>query len=240
MSGGAGAAGAPPGVSSHFISVWHTAGYPRSSDDNQISLPLVQHGTHEFIVSWGDGSTDEITSWDAPATTRTYPAVGTYTVDIVGVISGWRFTHAGVDMVEWGEAGKLEEGVQWGSLSLGDTFAQFWGAANLVITATDASDLTQTTSLSCACSDCSYLESIFSLGAWDVSGAPSGRNEAVPKAVVDRDRLRPLDGLFTSLLVGSDRGRSGSEADEHAPHRNLTSESERISVIVGSRRARGC
>ncbi len=179
VNGGAGTADTPPSDPSHFISVWNTAaGYPRFSDDDQISLPLVEHGTYDFIVFWGDGTTDVITSWDAPATTHTYPAVGTYTVVIVGVISGWRFAHAKFDIVEWsvdprwpsGDAGKLEAVVQWGSLSLGDTFAQFHGAANLVITATDAPDLTQTTSLSDAFSDCSHLESIPNLDAWDVSG----------------------------------------------------------------------
>ncbi len=169
-TGGAGTAGAPPSDPSHFISVWNTAGTPRSSDENQISLPLVEHGTYDFVVAWGDGTTDEIASWDAPATTHTYPAVGTYTVDIFGVISGWRFTYAGVDMLELGDAGKLEEVIQWGTFSLGDTVSQFWGAENLVITATDAPDLTQTTSLSRAFSHCPRLGSIPSLDAWDVSG----------------------------------------------------------------------
>ena len=134
QTGTAGAAGAPTNDRSHFITVCKTDN-PGTSSDDQITLPLLSEGTYDFIVSWGDGTADEITSRDSPARTHTYAAAGTYSVDIVGVISGWQFMAAGVQSVlngEWeeesGDARKLEEVVQWGSLSFGATNSQFSGA----------------------------------------------------------------------------------------------------------------
>src|SRR5690606_15943272 len=78
------------GCDDRFVSRWRTDAYGDSADD-QITLPLVSNGTYDFVVDWGDGTTDTITAWDDPARTHTYPEPGTYTVTIEGDIVGWAF-----------------------------------------------------------------------------------------------------------------------------------------------------
>ena len=46
-----------------FITVWNTT-KPGSSGNNQIKLPLRSSGTYLFLVDWGDGTDDIITSWN--------------------------------------------------------------------------------------------------------------------------------------------------------------------------------
>ena len=46
-----------------YITLWKTDN-PGISGPNQIRLPLVMDGTYDFIVDWGDGSQDHITSLD--------------------------------------------------------------------------------------------------------------------------------------------------------------------------------
>ena len=77
-----------------FISQWKTDNAGTSNDD-QITLPLVSSGTYDFTVDWGDGTQDTITSHDDAAVTHTYPSAGTYTVQIAGTISGWQFDDGG-------------------------------------------------------------------------------------------------------------------------------------------------
>jgi hypothetical protein len=73
-----------------FISVWKTDNRGVSAT-RQISLPLVENGHYDFLVSWGDGTSSEIDSWDDPARFHWYAEAGIYTVEIIGEISGWQF-----------------------------------------------------------------------------------------------------------------------------------------------------
>ena len=50
---------------SPFISTWKTDNEGVSLS-NQIFLNLDSSGTYNFVVDWGDGSSDEITTWDQP------------------------------------------------------------------------------------------------------------------------------------------------------------------------------
>ena len=61
---------------SAFISEWKTDNAGTSNDD-QITLPLVSSGTYDFTVDWGDGTQDTITSHDQAEVTHTYSAAGT-------------------------------------------------------------------------------------------------------------------------------------------------------------------
>ena len=74
-AGTGGIVGAPP-APDLFISVWQTDN-PGCSDDDEIDLPLVENGTYDFVVRWGDGTSDEITSWNSPARRHTYRRRGT-------------------------------------------------------------------------------------------------------------------------------------------------------------------
>jgi surface protein len=152
--------------SSVFVSRWSTTESGGSGDD-QITLPLVENGSYDFLVNWGDGTSDQITGWDDPEKTHTYSQQGTYEVQIVGEISGWSFGESG-DSGD-NDAEKLLEVSSWGPLSFGDTEGQFVGAANLEITASDTPDLSGTSSLSDAFYNATNFTSSPSIGDWDVS-----------------------------------------------------------------------
>jgi surface protein len=145
-----------------FVSLWNTENVSDgSSESNQLMLPLESDGTYDFILDWGDGSEDEITSWDDPAVTHTYDAQGVYEVCVRGTISGFRFADSG-------DKEKIIQISEFGPLNLGNNAAYFHGAANLTITATDQLDLSGTTDLSYAFADCGVLSDAPSMESWDV------------------------------------------------------------------------
>lgn len=146
-------------TSTSFVSKWNTAlTSTGSSSSSQIKLPLVSSGTYDFTVDWGDGTTDTITIYNQAEATHTYISAGIYTIVIDDTLIGWQFNNGGD---KW----KIIEISQWGNMSLGNTAAQFFGADYLVLTATDAPDLTGTTSLFCT-----SLGSTGSMDTWNVSG----------------------------------------------------------------------
>jgi len=153
--------GKAQGTSGVFMSRWNT-GNTGASIDGQIKLPLENGGNYNFVVDWGDGSIDTITSWDSPAATHTYPVSGGWVIGISGTIEGFRFNNEG-DRV------KLLEVQQWGPLRLGNSGGYFYGAVLLQITATDNLDFTGTTDLSFAFANCSTLTTIPNLENWDLS-----------------------------------------------------------------------
>src|SRR5690606_18010274 len=123
-----------------FVSRWQTdlAG---SADEDQIALPLVENGTYDFTVDWGDDTTDTITARDDPRATHTHAQPGVYPVTIQGTIRGWAFAGDG-------DAAKLLDIERFGPLELGATEEQFLGTSSLdVLTAEDAPGLAHTTSL---------------------------------------------------------------------------------------------
>ena len=71
------------------MSVWQIL-----ADDLTLELPLREKHTddtdllYNFTVDWGDGTTDEITSFDDPQKTHTYAEPGEYTVIISGSMEG--------------------------------------------------------------------------------------------------------------------------------------------------------
>lgn len=125
--------------STSFVSKWNTA-MTGTSTSYQITLPLVSDGTYDFTVDWGDGNIDPITIWDQAQVTHTYATEGIYTIAIDGTIIGWRFNNGG-------DKYKIIEISQWGNINFGNLGFYFFGAGNLVITATDGPDLTGTTNL---------------------------------------------------------------------------------------------
>ena len=143
-----------------FVTKWNTTlTSSASSDVNQIKLPLHSSGIYNFVVDWGDGSTDTITSWNQVETTHTYATSGVYDVTFNGNLKGWRFNYGGDRL-------KIIEVSQWGNMSLGNTGSYFYGVENMVITATDSPDLSSTTSMLYAFGFCT---SITNIGNWDMS-----------------------------------------------------------------------
>jgi len=152
-----------------FYSVWDTTKTSSgSSSSNQVRLPLQSSGTYNFLVYWGDGGSDTITSWNQAAVTHTYASSGVYTIDITGTIVGWQFDFGGDRL-------KIIEIQQWGDLRLGNSGSYFQGCRNLVHTATDNLDLTGTTYMYEAFGSCASLGSSGNMNGWDVSGVTTMR-----------------------------------------------------------------
>ncbi len=147
-----------------FVSTWDTRiGSSSEEDTKQIQLPLSSIGEYQFEVSWGDGSLDSITQYDQTEVLHTYSFEGEYTIIISGVFKGWKFAENG------GNQRKLVEISQWGALHLGNEGKYFAGCENLHLTATDALNLTGTTSLHAMFQDCIFLGDLGNLNTWDVS-----------------------------------------------------------------------
>ncbi|MDH5646813.1 MAG: BspA family leucine-rich repeat surface protein, partial [Candidatus Heimdallarchaeota archaeon] len=153
-----------------FVTKWNTSItlIGSSTSNNQIKLPLLSTGSYNFVVDWGDGTTDTITHYLQTEVTHTYPAEGVYDVIFNGNLSGWSFAGpSGVDK------SKIIEISQWGNMSLGNYGGYFYGAENMALTATDAPDLSETTSLSSAFRSCINLGSSGDMSNWDTSGINS-------------------------------------------------------------------
>jgi surface protein len=144
-----------------FISTWNTSNTSTgSSANNQVRLPLVNGGAYNFVVDWGDNSTDTITAWNSPLVTHTYSAVGTYTVRITGTLNGWRFANTG-DRV------KITNISNWGILRLGNGNGYFNGCINLTVTALDVLDLTGTSTFAQAFTNCNNFNG--NINNWNVT-----------------------------------------------------------------------
>ena len=134
-----------------------------SSGSNQFRLPLQSNGTYNFIVDWGDTTTDTITVWNDPLTTHTYAVPGDYTVEISGICEGFRFNNTG-------DRKKLLNIQKWGNLRLGNDGDYFYGCSNLTLnTVIDTPNLATTTNLNQMFRECSSLTSINLSNFWDTS-----------------------------------------------------------------------
>lgn len=140
-----------------FISVWKTDNTGTSNND-QITLPLLNNSTNNFIANWGDGTSDTITAYNAAEITHTYASAGTYTVTLNGTIGAFHFNNGGDKL-------KILEIKQWGSSTLGATIRGFWGTRNCDITAMDRPTITGI-----------QLERAFAQSGTDVVGGNPFRN----------------------------------------------------------------
>jgi surface protein len=179
------------GQTSAFVSEWKTDN-PGVSANDQVTLPLESVGTYNFTVFWGDGTQDTITAWNDAATTHTYSVSGTYTITIIGAISGLRFNNGG-------DKDKILEVSEWGPLNLGNSSSYFYGCTNLIITATDVLDLTGMTLMAGIFRACPAITTVPSMASWDTS------NITNISAFV-RDSIlfnQPMPTDFTSLQDAS-------------------------------------
>lgn len=144
-----------------FTTAWKTDN-PGVTNSQSIKLPLVAGGTYNFVVQWGDGSDNIITSWNAAATTHSYASAGTYTVTINGTLTGWQFA-------DLGDKSKITNISKWAILRLTDVGEYFAGANNMTITATDIPDFTGITNFTRIFHLCSSLTTVPNMGQWNVS-----------------------------------------------------------------------
>lgn len=153
-------------VTGLFINVTTSNTSAGSSTSTQFKIPTVSGGTYNMVVSWGDGSFDTITTWNAAALTHTYSSGGSYQVDIIGTITGWQFNNT-LDRL------KITGIVRWGSLALTSLAGAFYGCANMLITATDTLNTSGTTTFVSLFQGCTALTTITNIGTWDTNQVTS-------------------------------------------------------------------
>lgn len=156
-------------VAQTFVSVWDTTRTSAgSSTSTRVALPLISTGTYNFIVDWGDGSTNKITSWNQAETTHTYATAGVYQMIITGTIYGFRFNNTGDRL-------KLLSIQKWGTaFRLGATDSHFSGCENLQLNQVeDVLDLTNTTSFANIFLNCHSLTTINNVNGWNTSSIAS-------------------------------------------------------------------
>ena len=146
-----------------FITKWDTrnAGV---TNDNQIAIALDKKNnsyTYDYSIDWGDGSknenvTDEII--------HTYATPGIYSISITG---GFPYMNMAISRSLNTDALKLLEIVQWGDIEWQSMYLSFADCENLILTATDAPDLSKVTTLSFMFSGCNLLNQ--PIAHWDTS-----------------------------------------------------------------------
>jgi surface protein len=185
-------------LSTDFVSIWDTSRSSYGTSNNsQIMLPLVLSGEYNFTVDWGDGTSSYITNWNQSEVIHTYNASGIYQITITGELFGWSFNNTG-DRI------KILEISQWGTLGFGNVGHNFAGCSNLVLSATDAPNLTGTISLRNAFSNSRNLGDIGNMNSWRVSNVTdmsdmfylaSSFNQ--PLGSWDVSRVTDMSGMFT-------------------------------------------
>ncbi|WP_299604112.1 BspA family leucine-rich repeat surface protein [uncultured Aquimarina sp.] len=139
-----------------FTSIWDTT-QEGTSADNEITIPTNPGFTYNYIVDWGDGSTDTNITGDI---THTYATAGTYTVKISGDFPAIYFN-------DGGDRRKIIEILEWGIIEWQTMEDAFHGCENLNFDAIDAPDLSRVTSLKNMFRDCISFNGI--VNNWDVS-----------------------------------------------------------------------
>jgi surface protein len=122
----------------YHISVWDTTKTSAgSSNSDQIKLPTYNGGSYDFTVYWDDGTSNNITTWNDAALTKTYSVAGIKTIIIVGQFEGFRFNDSGdkLKLLSIDNAGK--------DFNVGNLGGIFYGCANLTkVIGLDTSNLT--------------------------------------------------------------------------------------------------
>jgi hypothetical protein len=148
-----------PTLPSTFESVWVT-----TNDFETISLPLVNNGTYNFVVDWGDGNSDIITSWNQFEKIHMYDFLGEYTVTISGVIIGWSFATSAASK------DKIIRVNRWGVLQLNNNGGAFQSCTNLDLsTVSDVLNLNGVTTLANTFRNCPSLTTINNINLWNTS-----------------------------------------------------------------------
>jgi surface protein len=148
-----------------FTSNWDTTQEGSANDTVDLkngSRPLLNGGSYNFKVYWGDGTTDIITSYNQAELTHQYSSTGIYEIRMGGLVSGWQFAGAGDD-------DKILEISNWGPLKfVSNDNNLFFGCSKLVSTATDSLTLGASNGQSMFFG-CFNLGSEGDMNSWDTS-----------------------------------------------------------------------
>ena len=170
------------GNTNDFVTTWRIPENTPTSPNNQmITIPTTGSG-YNYTVDWGDGA---VTMNHTGNASHTYTAAGTYAVRISGTFPRIYFNNEG-------DRTKIIAINRWGVQAWTSMEAAFAGASNLMISATDAPDLSGVTNMNSMfasatsfnqdishweVSNVTNMESMFSgatafnqdIGGWDVS-----------------------------------------------------------------------
>ena len=142
-----------------FITKWETS--PDTNEDPYVSIPTHPDETYNYNVNWGDGNNSTNQSGDA---THVYASSGTKTVTITG-------TFPRIYLNNGSESLKITSIDQWGTGTWTSMKTAFYGAENLVMTATDSPDLSLVTSMEEMFRKAHIFNGDFS--GWDTSNVTS-------------------------------------------------------------------
>lgn len=150
-----------------FISTWKTDNEGYTGPD-QIGIFLDSLGTFDFVIDWGDGSSDYINNPSQPELVHTYSSIGTYTIIMTGIIDG--FTVGNFS----GDYGKILNVEQWGNVKLIDGGYQFYYCYNLDLsTVNDILDTSNLTNITNMFGECYSLVGVNNIELWDISNFTS-------------------------------------------------------------------
>jgi len=170
------------------------------SASNQFQLPLVSNGVISMDVDWGDGTTNTITSYNQAETLHTYASSGTYTVEILNEVRGWKFQNIGdkektLDISKWGEFNFTEQ-------------KTFYGCSNLTCSATDFPTLS-TSSMAYAFLNCSLFNGAVS--GWNLNNVTTMNGTFLNCTSFDKDistldvsSITDMQNMLNNTLVDQD------------------------------------
>ncbi|WP_226294254.1 BspA family leucine-rich repeat surface protein [Aquimarina algicola] len=148
-----------------FVTEWElTAGNLTIRLPIHEARPLNQIITeYDFQVDWGDGTVQQVTSFDDPDAIHTYASPGKKTVIITGTLRGFSFFEGS------GVSSSLLTNVsQWGTVLLGNSLGHFINCTNLTgFTATDIPDVSEIGSFERMFNNASSFTG--GISNWDVS-----------------------------------------------------------------------
>jgi len=145
-----------PNIFTAFISTW--------SVDSTVELPYSPTGTYSGTIDWGDGNVVDNTYENR---THTYDTPGSYTIIILGEITGWNF---GIYAIE--SANSLIELLDWGTLKGENNSNEYMFANCQNLTLSNVLtpiNLNGVTSLKGMFTNCFSLTNIGEIESWDTS-----------------------------------------------------------------------
>jgi len=123
-----------------------------TEESKSFTLPLTDVAPgHNFVVAWGDGSSNTITAYDDADRIHNYANAGTYDIKITGLCSGFQFKYNGDRL-------KVDKVISWGNVEF--RRLDFDGCQNLTTLPNQSGKLTLITTFEKIFKDGSSLLSI--------------------------------------------------------------------------------
>ncbi|MCS4122863.1 BspA family leucine-rich repeat surface protein [Salinibacter ruber] len=146
-----------------FITVWET-----TSPDSLVVIPTdTSNSSYDFVVDWGDGTTETYSGPD-PDPTHSYDQAGTHTIEISGTFPRIYLNAAFNGSGDRANARRLQSIEQWGDIQWESMAGAFSGAENVTYNASDTPNLSDVTSMAFMLAEARSFNG--EIGDWDVSG----------------------------------------------------------------------